>query len=209
MSHACHPTQWAFAHDKSSGQHTVSVHSKWKLVFAHLPTLRCLCVGVHKRASLMCSSLLLLLCSVRIIYLMRMVCEKGDKWPYDCWFVGAAPWICLKLHAASLHRSNQTFFSNRLVKVFVVQPYSTTDTAWQNSCFIIYMISIENKTDSRSSITLLYWASLQLKKKNDFPSHDQHWLWDIDCDEQEFAWLTHIGSTLWSGTAGEAQDSNV
>ena len=52
------------------------------------PTLVCLCVVVHRRTSIICSSLLLQQFPVCITHLTWIVCSMGGKWPCSCCFEG-------------------------------------------------------------------------------------------------------------------------
>ena len=95
-------------------------------------TQMCPCIGVHQRMSIM--SLYLLL-QQRLAYLVRliwMVYEMGSKWPYSCCFV-------FKTARSILVGFLYSFFFNRFVDVYVVQPYRNTNTctAWNNSRFIL------------------------------------------------------------------------
>ena len=46
------------------------------------------CEGVHRRTSLMSSSLLLQQCTACLVRLTLIVLVMGGRWPYSCCFVG-------------------------------------------------------------------------------------------------------------------------
>ena len=56
------------------------------------PALARPCAGVHRRISLMSSSLLLQQCPAYLVRLTLIVFVMGRRWPYSCCFVGC----CLK-----------------------------------------------------------------------------------------------------------------
>ena len=72
---------------RSSGQHPVSSHSCWMYVRAGRPAFARPCVGVHKSASLMSSSLLLQQCPACLVRLTWIVFVIGGRWPYS-WCLG-------------------------------------------------------------------------------------------------------------------------
>ena len=67
------------ASGRSSGQHPVSSHSCWMYVRAGLPAFARPCVGVHKSASLMSSSLLLQQCPACLVRLTWIVFVIGGR----------------------------------------------------------------------------------------------------------------------------------
>ena len=64
--------------------------------------------------------------------------EMKGKWPYRWYLRCAASRICSEQHAAFLCSFLSNFFLNNIIRVEVVQPYSSTEraTARQNCCFI-------------------------------------------------------------------------
>ena len=76
------------ASGRSSGQHPVSSHSCWMCVRAGRPAVARLCVGVHKSASLMSSSLLLQQCPAFLVHLTWIVFVIGGRWPCSWCLVG-------------------------------------------------------------------------------------------------------------------------
>ena len=99
LSH--HPSTSAIALGKSTRRHPVFVPCWWMKIFASQWTLVCLCVGVHKRTSLMSSSLLLQQCHA---YLARL--EWFVRWEVSgCITVvlyDAASRTCSKEHESLL-----------------------------------------------------------------------------------------------------------
>ena len=73
---------------RSSGQHPVSSHSCWMYVRAGRPAFARPCVGIHKSASLMSSSLLLQQCPACLVCLTWIVFVIGGRWPYSWCLVG-------------------------------------------------------------------------------------------------------------------------
>ena len=78
------PVLSSIALGKSSWQHPVSVQSWWMQAFVGRPTL--VCVGVHRRMSLMSSTLLYQPFSAYLDRFTWMVCEIGYKWSYSIVF---------------------------------------------------------------------------------------------------------------------------
>ena len=75
------------ASGRSSGLHPVSSHSCWMYVRVGRPALARPYVGVHRSASLMCSSLLLQQCPACLARLTWIVFVMGGRWPYS-WCLG-------------------------------------------------------------------------------------------------------------------------
>ena len=73
---------------RSSGQHPVSSHSCWMYVRAGRPAFARPCVGIHKSASLISSSLLLQQCPACLVRLTWIVFVIGGRWPYSWCLVG-------------------------------------------------------------------------------------------------------------------------
>ena len=76
------------ASGRSSGLHPVSSHSCCMYVRAGRPAFARSYVGVHRRTSLMSSSLLLQQCPACLVRLTWIVFVMGGRWPYSCCFVG-------------------------------------------------------------------------------------------------------------------------
>ena len=72
-----------------------------------------------------------------------IICEMWDKWFYTSYFLGYCFQDVLKKPATSLCFPYQTIFSKHCIKIQVVQPYNSTDTAtvWKKSLFILSNIS--------------------------------------------------------------------
>ena len=85
----------------------------------------------------MSSSLLLQQYPACLVRLTRMVCEIGDRWPYSCFLVGCYFHDLFRITRNILVQLPSSLFSRRLVRVQVVQLYSSTDTttAWKNCRF--------------------------------------------------------------------------
>ena len=101
------------------------------VVLAGHPKSACPCEGVHRRTSLMISSLLLQQWPPRLVCLTMMVLEMRGTWPYSCCFKR-----CFFKDSFAIARSI-------LVKAFalyaMVHPYSCMDitTAWKKIRFIL------------------------------------------------------------------------
>ena len=76
------------ASGRSSGLHPVSSQSYCMYVRAVRPAFARPCVGVHRRTSLMSSSLLLQQYPACLVRLTWIVFVMGGRWPYSCCFVG-------------------------------------------------------------------------------------------------------------------------
>ena len=76
------------ASGRSSELHPVSSHSCCMYVRAGRPALALPYVGVHRRTSLMSSSLLLQQCPACLVRLTWIVFMIGGKWPYSWCLVG-------------------------------------------------------------------------------------------------------------------------
>ena len=108
------------------------VHVGW-------PTLTCPCEGVHRRTSLMSSSLLLQQCPTCLVHLIRMVLEMGSRWPYSWCFVVCCFQDLFNIAHSILVQFPSSFFSICLVSVHMVHPYSRIDitASWKKLCFIL------------------------------------------------------------------------
>ena len=127
------------ASGRSSGIHPVSSHSCCMYVRAGRPAFARPYVGVHRSTSFMSSSMLLQQCPARLVRLSWIVSVMGGRWPYSCCLVG-----CCRQDLFNIARSifvwlPSSFFSNRLVSVHVVHPYSSIDAtaAWKKLHFIL------------------------------------------------------------------------
>ena len=100
-------------------------------------TLACPCERVHRRMSMMSSSLLLQQSLACLVCLIWMVLEIGGWWPHNC----CVGWCFQDLFNIdhSIHvQFPSSFFSIRLASIHVVHPYSSIDTTavWMKSHFI-------------------------------------------------------------------------
>ena len=68
------------------------------------------CERVHRRTSLMSSSLLLQQCSTCLVRLTLIVFEMGGRWPYSCCFVGCSLQDLFKLLAVFLCSCRQAIY---------------------------------------------------------------------------------------------------
>ena len=108
-------------------------------------------IGVHRKTSLMSSSLLLQQSPACLFRLIWMVLEMGGRWQYICCFVGYCFQDLSNIACSILVQFPSSFFSICFVSVHVVHPYSRTDTitAWKKLRLILldksdcYMIVIE------------------------------------------------------------------
>ena len=98
----------------------------------------------------MSSSLLLQQCPACVVRLTRMVCEIGGRWPYSCFLVGCCFHDLFKIARSILVQLPSSLFSRYLVRVQVVQPYSSTDitTARKNCRFSLSVRSDFHMTDN-------------------------------------------------------------
>ena len=86
LSH--HSSLSFIASGRSSGLHPVSSQSCCMLVRAGRPAFVRPYEGVHRRTSLMSSSLLLQQCLACLVRLTWIVFVMGGRWPYSWGFVG-------------------------------------------------------------------------------------------------------------------------
>ena len=117
----------------------VSVQSCCRSVLVGHSTLACSCVGVHRRTSLMNSSLLLQQCLTCLVCLIWMVLEMGGRWTYSCCFVGCCFQDLFNMTHSILEQFLFSFSSICLVSINVVHPYRRNDltAAWKKLCFIL------------------------------------------------------------------------
>ena len=116
---------------RSPRMHPVSVQSWWICLYRSANTVSW-CVGTHKRMSCLCFS-----SSAGMVLLGWFVrCEAGGRTAVVLWSRGFQDFFKTALSILELFPSS--FYSNRFVKVQVVQQYSSFDmaTAWKNSRFI-------------------------------------------------------------------------
>ena len=76
----CNPSPSAHTLHKYSWWHPLSAQSRWVYIFAGQPKLVCPCVRVHRRMSLLNSSLLDQQYPGYLDHLTWMVFMMGDKW---------------------------------------------------------------------------------------------------------------------------------
>ena len=105
---------------------TFSVRTELMQVLNGQQTLACLCVGVYQRILILSLSLVLQLWPPCLVHLTRMVWEMRSKWPYNSYFLSTSSMINSKTHVAYFPSS---FFSMCFVRVQVVDPPGSTDTA--------------------------------------------------------------------------------
>ena len=79
-----HPSLLSITPGRSTKLHPISTQSWCIWVLAGRPTLACPYVGIYRRTSLMCSSLLLQQCPPCLVRLIFF--KMGGKWPYSCCF---------------------------------------------------------------------------------------------------------------------------
>ena len=72
--------------------------------FAGLSTLVCPCMEIHRRTSLICSSLLFQQCHVCLVRLTGMFSEMIIKWSYSCCFVNFCFQECFKTACSILEK---------------------------------------------------------------------------------------------------------
>ena len=93
-------------------------------------------------------SLLLQQCPACLVRLTRIVCEIEGWWSYSCFIVGCC-FHDLFARSILVHLPS-SLFSMRLVRVQVVQTYSSTDmtTVWKNCRFSLSVRSDFHITDN-------------------------------------------------------------
>ena len=97
------------ASGRSSGLHPVSSQSCCMYVQAGRPAFVRLYDGVHRRTSLISSSLLLQQCPACLFRLTLIVFVMGGRWQYSWGLWGVASRTCSKLLAAFLCSCRQAF----------------------------------------------------------------------------------------------------
>ena len=116
----------------------------------------------------MSSSLLLQQYPVYLVHLILIVFVMGGWWLYSCCFVGCCLQDLFNIAHSILVKLPSSFFSVRLVSIYVVHPYSSIEmtTAWKKLCFILSVRSDFHMTDSLSiavhafiSRVLMYFSS--------------------------------------------------
>ena len=116
--------------NRSCRLHPVSIQSSCRYVFVGQPTLAHPCEKVHRRMSLMCSSLLLQQCPTCFVHPILIVLGIGGRWSYSCCFVGYCFQKMFNTACNFLVQFLASFFLIHLVSIHVVHPYSRID----NSC---------------------------------------------------------------------------
>ena len=128
------PSESSIVSGRSSEFLPLSAQSCCMQVLAGHPAFTRSCEGVHKRTSLMSSSLLLQLRPACLVRLTLIVFLVGDRWPYSCCFVGRYFMGCyfvgcclhdlFNIARSILVKLPSSFFSILLVNVLVAHPYS-------------------------------------------------------------------------------------
>ena len=85
----------------------------------------------------MSSPLLLQQCPAFLDRLTLIVFVMGGRWPYSCCFVGCSLHDLFNIARSILVYLASSFFSIRLVSVYVVHPYCSIDTTadWKKTAF--------------------------------------------------------------------------
>ena len=111
----------------------MSIQSCCRKVLVGHQTLARPCEKVHRKTSLMSSSLLLQQYLAWLVDLIWMVFEMGGKWPYSWCFVGCCFQDLFNIAGSILVQLLSSFFSICLVGIKVVHPYSSMDmtAAWK------------------------------------------------------------------------------
>ena len=118
--------------------HPVSIQSCSRYILAGCPTPVRPWEGVHRKTSLMSSSLLLQQCLACLVRLIWMVFVIGGRWPYSYCFVGSCFQDLFNITRSILVKLPSNLFSIRFVSVNVVHLYSSMDTTavWEKMRFI-------------------------------------------------------------------------
>ena len=91
--------------------------------------------------------LLLQQCSACLVCLIRMVCEMGGRWPFNCCFGGCYFQDLFKTASSILMLFPSRFFSEYFVSIHGVHSHNSIDTAWKKSHFILLDRSDFQMTD--------------------------------------------------------------
>ena len=135
----CHLFLSSIAFVRSSRLHLVSLETSCTCVQASRSTPARPCAGVHRRTSLMSSSLILQQYPARLVCLFGMVLEIGCWWLHNCCFVGCSSQDFFNIGLLQLPSS---FFPVRFVSVNVVHPYSSMDMTetWKIAIFLLLLL---------------------------------------------------------------------
>ena len=128
MTLSRHTSLSSIALSRSSELHPVSSQSYCMLVRACRPAFARPCEGVHRSTSLMSSLQLFQQNPTCLAHLTLIVFVMGCKWPYNCCFVGCCLQDLFNIARSILVLLSSSFYSTRLVGVYVVHPYSSIDT---------------------------------------------------------------------------------
>ena len=95
------------------------------------------CNHVYGKTLLMNSSFFHRQCLAYFVLLIRIVCEMGSKWSYNCYFVGY--WFKDFFKKCSiLVYFPPSFYCKCFARVQMVEPYSSTDTTTASNLINIY-----------------------------------------------------------------------
>ena len=132
--------------------HYTTCTSLYMKVFSGQPTQAPPGIVIHLCSSLMSSSLLHQLCLACLDCFTRMVCEMEGKWPHSYCFVGFCLQYLFKTARSILALFPSSFSSMRLVRVQMVRPYSSIDSAttWKKSRFTLPTRSDFHTTENLS-----------------------------------------------------------
>ena len=110
--------------------------------------------GVHH----MSSSLLLQLCPACLVRRILIVFVMSSRWPYSCCFVGCCLQELFNIARNILVQLPSSFFSIRLVSVYVAHLYGSIDmiAAWKKLRFILSVRSDFHMTESLSIAVHIY-----------------------------------------------------
>ena len=163
------------------------------------------CEGVHRRTSLMSSSLLFQQCPAGLLHLIWMILKIGGKWPFNCCFMVCCFSDLFNIARSILVQNPSCFFSMCIVSVHVVHPYNSIDTAaaWKKSRFIlsdwsdfhrIVSLSIVVHAFARCILTSLLTDEILLPRYVNLSSNFREppfWI------EMAPSWLKHIYSVFF------------
>ena len=137
LSH--HSSLFSITSGRSSRLHAVSIQRAVVDVLVSHPTLAHPCEGVHRKTSLVSSSLLLQQCPTCLVHLIWIVLEMEGRWLYSCCFVGCCFQDLFNIARSILVQFPSSFFSIYLISVYVVHPYNRIDmTLLGKNCILFY-----------------------------------------------------------------------
>ena len=137
---------------RSSRLHLAPVQISCGKVLVGRPTLAHPCEGVHRKTSLMSSSLLFKQFPSCLVRLIWMALKMGCRWPYSCCFVGCCSQDLFNIARTILVQFQSNYFSICLFNAHLVHPYSKIyiTAAWKKLQIILSDMSDFHMIDKLS-----------------------------------------------------------